>query len=83
MLVNARHVKNIPGRKSDVSDASWLAQLGAHGLLRGSFVPPPPIRILRDLIRTRTLITRARSAEVQRLEKLLEAGIKLSPGLRT
>jgi len=79
MLVNARHVKNIPGRKSDVSDASWLAQLGAHGLVRGSFVPPPPIRILRDLTRTRTLITRARSAEVQRLEKLLEdAGIKLS-----
>ena len=79
MLVNARHVKNIPGRKSDVSDASWLAELGAHGLVRGSFVPPPPIRVLRDLTRTRTLITRARSAEVQRLEKLLEdAGIKLS-----
>jgi transposase len=79
MLVNARHVKNIPGRKSDVSDAAWLAQLGAHGLVRGSFVPPAPIRILRDLTRTRTLITRARSAEVQRLEKLLEdAGIKLS-----
>ena len=79
MLVNARHVKNIPGRKSDVSDATWLAQLGAHGLLRGSFVPPAPIRVLRDLTRTRTLITRARSAEVQRLEKLLEdAGIKLS-----
>src|SRR5665648_503425 len=79
MLVNARHVKNLPGRKSDVSDASWLAQLGANGLVRGSFVPPPPIRVLRDLTRTRTLITRARSAEVQRLEKLLEdAGIKLS-----
>jgi len=79
MLVNARHVKNIPGRKSDVSDASWLAQLGAHGLVRGSFVPPQPIRALRDLTRTRTLITRSRSAEIQRLEKLLEdAGIKLS-----
>ena len=78
-LVNARHVKNIPGRKSDVSDAAWLAQLGAHGLVRGSFVPPPPIRALRDLTRTRTLITRSRSAEIQRLEKLLEdAGIKLS-----
>ncbi len=49
MLVNARHVKNLPGRKSDVSDATWLAQLGAHGLVRGSFVPPEPIRILRDL----------------------------------
>lgn len=79
MLVNARHVKNIPGRKSDVSDATWLAQLGAHGLVAGSFVPPPPIRALRDLTRTRTSITRARSAEIQRLEKLLEdAGIKLS-----
>jgi transposase len=78
-LVNARHVKNLPGRKSDVSDATWLAQLGAHGLVRGSFVPPEPIRILRDLTRARTAITRERSREVQRLEKLLEdAGIKLS-----
>lgn len=79
MLVNARHVKNLPGRKSDVSDATWLAQLGAHGLVRGSFVPPEPIRILRDLTRARTAITRERSREIQRLEKLLEdAGIKLS-----
>jgi transposase len=78
-LVNARHVKNLPGRKSDVSDATWLAQLGAHGLVRGSFVPPEPIRVLRDLTRARTAITRERSREVQRLEKLLEdAGIKLS-----
>lgn len=79
MLVNARHVRNLPGRKSDVSDAVWLAQLGAHGLVRGSFVPPPLVRQLRDLTRTRTSITRERSREVQRLEKLLEdAGIKLS-----
>ena len=79
MLVNARDAKNLPGRKTDVSDAAWLAQLGAHGLLRGSFVPPEPIRELRDLTRTRTAITRERSREVQRLEKLLEdAGIKLS-----
>src|SRR5680860_661794 len=79
MLVNARHVKNLPGRKTDVSDATWLAQLGAHGLLRASFVPPEPIRELRDLTRTRTAITRERSREVQRMEKLLEdAGIKLS-----
>jgi len=79
MLVNARHVKNLPGRKSDVSDATWLAQLGAHGLVRGSFVPPEPIRVLRDLTRARTAITRERGREVQRLEKLLEdAGIKLS-----
>jgi transposase len=79
MLVNARHVKNLPGRKTDVSDAAWLAQLGAHGLVRGSFVPPEPIRRLRDLTRTRTAIVRERGREIQRLEKLLEdAGIKLS-----
>ncbi|HET9258327.1 MAG TPA: IS110 family transposase [Pseudonocardiaceae bacterium] len=79
MLVNARQAKNMPGRKTDVSDAAWLAQLGAHGLVRGSFVPPAPIRELRDLTRTRTAFTRARSQEYQRLEKLLEdAGLKLS-----
>jgi transposase len=79
LLVNARHVKNLPGRKTDVCDAAWLAQLGAHGLVRGSFVPPEPIRHLRDLTRTRTGLTRARAQEIQRLEKLLEdAGIKLS-----
>jgi transposase len=79
MLVNARHVKGLPGRKTDVSDAAWLAELGAHGLVRGSFVPPAPIRQLRDLTRTRTRITRDRAREIQRLEKLLEdAGIKLS-----
>ena len=79
MLVNARHTKNMPGRKTDVNDAQWLAQLGAHGLVRGSFVPPQPIRQLRDLTRTRTAIVRERSREFQRLEKLLEdAGIKLS-----
>jgi transposase len=79
MLVNARHVKNLPGRKTDVSDAAWLAQLGAHGLVRGSFVPPEPIRALRDLTRTRTTMVRERAKEIQRLEKLLEdTGIKLS-----
>jgi len=78
-LVNARQVKNLPGRKSDVSDAAWLAQLGAHGLVRGSFVPPEPIRQLRDLTRTRTSVVRERGREIQRMEKLLEdAGIKLS-----
>ncbi|MDP3969843.1 MAG: IS110 family transposase [Nocardioides sp.] len=80
MLVNAREAKNLPGRKTDVADATWLAQLGgAHGLVRASFVPQAPIRELRDLTRTRTAITRERSREVRRLEKLLEdAGIKLS-----
>jgi transposase len=79
MLVNASRVPNAPGRKTDVSDAGWLADLGAHGLVTASLVPPPPIRALRDLTRARTHITRERSREVQRLEKLLEdAGIKLS-----
>lgn len=79
MLVNPRHVKNLPGRKTDVSDAAWLADLGAHGLVRGSLVPPEPIRQLRALTRTRTSIVRERSREIVRLQKLLEdAGIKLS-----
>lgn len=79
MLVNAKEAKNVPGRKTDVSDAAWLAQLGAHGLLRASFVPPEPVRHLRDLTRTRTAVARERVREVQRLEKVLEdAGIKLS-----
>jgi transposase len=79
MLVNARQARNMPGRKTDVSDAQWLAELGAHGLIRASFVPPQPIRQLRDLTRLRTTLTAERSREIQRLEKLLEdAGIKLS-----
>ncbi|MFD4972220.1 IS110 family transposase [Streptomyces sp. NPDC058424] len=79
ILVNARQVKNLPGRKTDVSDAAWLAQLGAHGLVRPSFVPPQPVRELRDLTRTRTQMTRERGQIVQRLEKLLEdTGIKLA-----
>lgn len=79
VLVNARDAKNVPGRKTDVSDAAWLADLGAHGLVRASFVPPPPIRELRDMTRARTIITRERTREIQRLEKLLEdACIKLS-----
>jgi transposase len=79
MLVNARHVKNLPGRKTDVSDAAWLAQLGAHGLVRASFVPSEPVRQLRDLTRTRTIMIRERSREIQRLQKLLEdSGVKLS-----
>src|SRR6476661_11187499 len=79
MLVNAHDARNMPGRKTDVSDAAWLADLGAHGLLRGSLVPPAPIRELRDLTRARTALTRDRSRQVQRIEKVLEdAGIKLS-----
>lgn len=79
ILVNARDARNVPGRKTDISDAAWLADLGAHGLVRASFVPPPPIRELRDLTRARAVITRERTREIQRLEKLLEdACIKLS-----
>jgi transposase len=79
ILVNPRHVKNVPGRKTDVNDAQWLAQLAAHGLVRACFVPPEPIRRLRDMTRARTAVTRDRARVVQRLEKLLEdAGIKLS-----
>jgi transposase len=79
MLVNAKAARNIPGRKTDVSDVAWLAQLAAHGLLRASFVPPEPIRELRDLTRARALATRDRAREILRLEKFLESsGIKLS-----
>ena len=79
ILANARAVKNVPGRKTDVNDATWLADLAAHGLVRASFVPPPPIRELRDLTRTRTIVARERVREMTRLEKRLESpGIKLS-----
>jgi transposase len=78
-LLNARHMKAVPGRKTDVKDAEWIAQLVEHGLVRPSFVPPEPIRQLRDLTRYRTEIIRERTREIQRLEKLLEdAGVKLS-----
>ena len=77
-LVNAQHVKILPGRKSDVLDAEWLAELLEHGLLRGSFVPPQVIRELRDLTRYRKRLIQAHTSECQRIEKTLEdAGIKL------
>jgi transposase len=79
MLINAKAARNIPGRKTDISDASWLAQLAAHGLLRASFVPPEPIRELRDLTRARAIAVQDRTREIHRLEKFLEgSGIKLS-----
>jgi transposase len=78
LLVNARHVKILPGRKTDVADAAWLAELLEHGLLRGSFVPPPVVRQLRDLTRYRKRLIQAHTGETQRLHKTLEdAGIKL------
>ena len=78
-LLNARHMHNVPGRKTDVADASWIAQLVAHGLVRPSFVPPKPIREVRDLTRYRKALIQDRSREAQRLHKVLEdAGIKLA-----
>lgn len=78
LLVNARHVKILPGRKTDVADAAWLAELLEHGLLRSSFVPPPAIRELRDLTRYRKRLIQEHTAECQRVQKALEdAGIKL------
>lgn len=77
-LVNPHHIKKVPGRKSDVSDAAWIAQLVECGLVRPSFVPPPPIRALRDLTRYRTKLVREHTREVQRLQDVLDdAGIKL------
>src|SRR5207344_2345483 len=78
-LCNAHHVKNVPGRKTDMSDAEWLADVAAHGMVRPSFVPPPPIRELRELTRYRKTQIDVRAAEIARLEKVLQdAGIKLT-----
>jgi len=79
VLVNAQHVKKVPGRKTDASDAEWLAELMLHGLLRASFIPPKPQRVLRELTRYRTTLVRERGRVVNRVEKLLEStNIKLS-----
>ena len=79
LLVNATHIKHVPGRKTDTIDAQWIAQLLACGLLRGSLVPPKPIRELRDLTRYRKALIYERGRAVNRLHKLLEdAGVKLS-----
>jgi transposase len=78
-LANAQHVKHVPGRKSDVSDAQWLADLLAMGLIRGSFVPPAPVQALRDLTRTRKQLVREMARHTQRLQKILEdANLKLT-----
>jgi transposase len=78
LVVNAQHVKMVPGRKTDVSDAEWLADLLRHGLLRGSFVPPAPQRELRELTRYRAVLVRERATEANRLQKTLEgANLKL------
>lgn len=78
ILANAAHVKNVPGRKTDVKDAEWLADLMAHGLIRASFVPDEPTQQMRDLLRTRKQLVRERSSHTQRIQKTLEdANIKL------
>ena len=78
-LVNAAHLKRVPGRKTDVSDCRWIAQLLAHGLLRASFVPPREIRELRDLTRYRKTLIQERTREANRVHKVLEdANIKLA-----
>jgi len=79
VLANAAHIKNVPGRKSDMTDAVWIADLLAHGLIRSSMVPPTPIQELRDLTRTRKQLTREVVQHTQRLQKVLEdANIKLA-----
>lgn len=79
MLVNAQHIKQVPGRKTDVKDCEWIAQLLQHGLLRPSFVPLPPVRELRDLTRQRTQLVNERSAVSNRIQKVLEdANVKLA-----
>jgi transposase len=79
ILANAAHVRNLPGRKSDVNDATWIADLLAHGLIRPSFVPPALVQELRDLTRTRTQLMREAARHIQRIQKVLEdANIKLT-----
>src|SRR5918997_1233055 len=79
ILANAAHVKNVPGRKTDVADAAWLAELLAHGLIRPSFVPEPATAAMRALMRTRKQLVREGASHVQRLQKVLEdANLKLA-----
>lgn len=79
MLVNAKHIKFVPGRKTDVKDAQWIAQLLQHGLLKASFIPPAPQRELRELVRYRTHLLQERTREVNRVHKVLEdANLKLA-----
>jgi transposase len=83
-LLNARHLRIVPGRKSDVADSAWIARLLEQGLVRASFVPPRPVRDLRDLTRYRRSLTEERSREVQRLDEVLQdASIKLSSVVST
>jgi transposase len=79
ILANAAHIKNVPGRKTDINDATWIADLLAHGLIRGSFVPPTQIQDLRTLMRTRKQLVRERAQHVERLQKTFEdANLKIA-----
>lgn len=79
VLVNAAHIKNVPGRKTDTADAAWICQLAEHGLLRASFIPPPGIRALRELCRYRKSLIHERGRVIQRLEKICQdAAVKLT-----
>ena len=79
ILTNPAHVKNVPGRKTDVADALWLADLLAHGLIRASFVPEPATQAMRGLLRTRKQLVREQASHIQRVQKVLEeANIKLA-----
>src|ERR1700730_516705 len=79
VLANAMHIRNVPGRKSDMNDATWIADLLAHGLIRSSFVPPAPIQDLRDLTRTRRQLVHEVARHVLRIQKTLEdANLKLT-----
>jgi transposase len=72
VLANPQHIRTVPGRKTDVGDAAWIAELLAHGLIRGSFVPPAPIQVLRDLTRTRKQLVREVAQHTLRIQKVLE-----------
>src|SRR6266849_7931375 len=72
ILVNARHMKAVPGRKTDVKDSAWIADLLRHGLLQASFIPPQPIRELRELVRYRKTLVQQRAQQINRLQKVLE-----------
>jgi transposase len=79
VLAHAAHIRNVPGRKTDVNDAMWIADLLAHGLIRGSFVPPTPVQELRDLTRTRKQLVREIAQHTQRIQKTLEdANVKIT-----
>src|SRR6266568_4910494 len=79
ILVNAQHMKAVPGHKTDIRDSEWLADLLRHGLLKASFIPPKPIRDLRDLVRSRKTLVRQRAQAINRVQKVLEtANFKLS-----